>query len=95
MRVPSVDAYQKMAISKVDTTSTKAKASTAASDTGSVPNQQVAKVTISSEARQLAENSAGGVMNANKVAKLKADAETNALQFDSTKIAERMIAALG
>jgi anti-sigma28 factor (negative regulator of flagellin synthesis) len=71
------------------------KATGVAAETTSVADQQIAKVSISSEARQLATSGGQGVLNSEKVDSLKTALESNSLKFDSAKIAERMVAALG
>jgi anti-sigma28 factor (negative regulator of flagellin synthesis) len=48
-----------------------------------------------SEVRQLAPSDSQSDFDAEKVTRLKADVESKALKFDSAKVAERMVAALG
>lgn len=92
---PRLDAYQRMAISPVGGAQSPKKTNAAEADSGSVPNQQIAKVSISSEARQLAASGSQGALDTTKVAALKDAVESNSIKFDSAKIAERMVAALG
>lgn len=92
---PRLDAYQRMAISPVGGAQVSKKANAVEAEAASVSNQQIAKVSISSEARQLAASGAQGVLDADKVARLKSEVDSGQIQFDSAKIAERMVAALG
>ncbi|MGC4064308.1 MAG: flagellar biosynthesis anti-sigma factor FlgM [Polyangiaceae bacterium] len=92
---PALDAYQRMAVSKVGGTRQPQKATAADGENGGAGSQQIAKVTISSEARQLAAGATQGSMNVQKVQRLKAEVDTKSIQFDSAKIAERLVAALG
>ena len=56
---------------------------------------QVAKVSISDQARQLASSSAEGSFDAEKVARLGEQLSSGSLEFDSKQIAARMLAAIG
>jgi anti-sigma28 factor (negative regulator of flagellin synthesis) len=56
---------------------------------------QVAKVSISDQARHLAANSVEGRYDAEKVAKLGGQMSSGTLEFDSKQIAARMLAAIG
>jgi anti-sigma28 factor (negative regulator of flagellin synthesis) len=90
------NAYQRMSsVSTVAGATPQAKAPSTSKESSSDGNQQIAKVTISSEARQLAAGSAQGAYSPTKVAALKSDLDNNQLHFDSAKIAERLVAALG
>lgn len=92
---PALDAYQRMAVSQVGAPRAPQKAAATEQEATASANQQIAKVSISSEARQLAAGSSSGALDTNKVNELKAAIDSNRLQFDSTKIAERLVAALG
>jgi flagellar biosynthesis anti-sigma factor FlgM len=92
---PALDAYQRMAITQVGATRAPQKAAATEQEATASSNQQIAKVSISSEARQLAASSTQGALDPEKVNRLKAALDSNQLQFDSTKIAERLVAALG
>lgn len=92
---PALDAYQRMAVSQVGGPRPQAKPAATDKESDRVPNQQIAKVTISSEARQLAAGATQGALDPEKVNQLKAAMDSNQLEFDSTKIAERLVAALG
>jgi anti-sigma28 factor (negative regulator of flagellin synthesis) len=90
------NAYQRMSsVSTVAQATPQAKAPQTSKDAGNDGNQQIAKVTISSEARQLAAGAAQGAYNPTKVSELKNELDNNQLNFDSAKIAERLVAALG
>jgi flagellar biosynthesis anti-sigma factor FlgM len=92
---PALDAYQRMAISPVGPSrSTEKTAATTSSATAAAP-QQAAKVSISKEARMLAAGAPGAASDTEKVARLKAEVESGQAKFDSTQVAEKMIAALG
>jgi anti-sigma28 factor (negative regulator of flagellin synthesis) len=89
-------AYQRMSsVSTVSgaTSQTKAAASTPQKDTAS--DQQIAKVSISSEARLLAAGASQGALDPQKVSQLKTQLDNNQLNFDSAKIAEKLVAAIG
>jgi flagellar biosynthesis anti-sigma factor FlgM len=92
---PALDAYQRMAVTQVGAPRAPQKAAAAEQESGASANQQIAKVSISTEARQLASSTAQGVSNSAKVERLRAAIDSKELQFDSTKIAERLVAALG
>jgi anti-sigma28 factor (negative regulator of flagellin synthesis) len=92
---PALDAYQRMAVSKVGETRQSPKVNAAESENGSAASQQIAKVSISSEARQLAVGATQGSLDMHKVERLKAEVDSKSIQFDSAKIAERLVAALG
>ncbi len=89
---PTLDAYHRMAVSPVGATQSVQKPSATAESAG--PSPEVATVSISSQARELALGGAAGPSDPQKVERLKAQVESGQLQFDSTKIAERLIAAL-
>lgn len=90
---PALDAYQRMAISPVGAAGPAQQAAPALDSTGSAP--QVAKISISDQARQLAVSQAQGPYDAEKVAQLRDQANSGNLEFDSKQIAARMLAALG
>ena len=92
---PALDAYQRMAVAQVGAPNSVQKAASPEQSGATSGNQQIAKVSISSEARQLAVGGAEGVSDPEKVNRLKAALDANQLEFDSTKIAERLLAALG
>jgi anti-sigma28 factor (negative regulator of flagellin synthesis) len=92
---PALDAYQRMAVTQVGAPRATQKATATEKEAGASSDQQIAKVSISSEARQLAIGSTQGSLDPQKLGALKAAMDTNQLQFDSTKIAERLVAALG
>jgi anti-sigma28 factor (negative regulator of flagellin synthesis) len=92
---PALDAYQRMAVSQVGAARAPQKAAATEQEVKASADQQIAKVSISSEARQLAVGSAQGALDPEKVNRLKAAVDSNQIQFDSTKIAERLISALG
>lgn len=92
---PALDAYQRMAVTPVGAPRAPSPAKAAEKPTATAPDQQIAKVSISSEARQLAVGGNNSVSDPEKVQRLKAALDANQLTFDSTKIAERMIGALG
>ncbi len=91
---PALDAYQRMAISPVGAARPGQKAASPA-DVGTTSTPQVAKVTISSEARELAVGAAQGPSDPEKVAKLRAQVEAGSFQVDSHHVAKRLVAALG
>jgi flagellar biosynthesis anti-sigma factor FlgM len=90
---PALDAYQRMAVSAVGSTSQAQPAAPVAEVKSTAP--QVAKVSISDQARQLASNSANGPYDAQKVAELSDRLSNGTLEFDSKQIAARMLAAIG
>jgi len=90
---PALDAYQRMAISPVGTASPAQPAAPVAEVKSAAP--QVAKVSISDQARQLASSSAEGPFDADKVARLSEQLSSGNLEFDSKQIAARMLAAVG
>jgi flagellar biosynthesis anti-sigma factor FlgM len=90
---PALDAYQRMAISPVGAATPAQPAAPAADVKSAAP--QVAKVSISDQARQLAAGAAGGPYDAAKVAGLQDQLKSGSLEFDSKQIAARMLAALG
>jgi anti-sigma28 factor (negative regulator of flagellin synthesis) len=92
---PALDAYQRMAVSQVGGPRPQAKPAAAEKETGSVSNQHIAKVSISSEARQMATAATQGALDPDKVTRIRADMDANQMEFDSTKVAERLVAALG
>lgn len=92
---PALDAYQRMAVTQVGAARQPQKAAAIEKETGQSATGQIAKVSISTEARQLAVGSTQGALDPEKVNRLKSALDSNQLQFDSTKIAERLVAALG
>jgi flagellar biosynthesis anti-sigma factor FlgM len=92
---PALDAYQRMAVSQVGATRAPQKATQTEKEPAAGANQQIAKVSISTEARELAAGSAEGALDTDKVNRIKAAIDSNEMKFDSTKIAERLVAALG
>jgi flagellar biosynthesis anti-sigma factor FlgM len=90
---PALDAYQRMAVSAVGSTSQAQPTTPVAEVRNTAP--QVAKVSISDQARQLASNSAEGPYNAEKVARVSDQLSNGTLEFDSKQIAARMLAAIG
>jgi anti-sigma28 factor (negative regulator of flagellin synthesis) len=92
---PALDAYQRMAVTQVGAPRAPQKAAASEQETTASAHQQIAKVSISSEARQLAVGSTQGALDPDKVNRLKAALDANQIQFDSAKIAERLVAALG
>ena len=89
---PALDAYQRMAISPVGATSPAQTTAPVAEVKAAAP--QVAKVSISDQARHLASSSAEGPFNAEKVASLSERLSSGKLEFDSKQIAARMLAAV-
>lgn len=92
---PALDAYQRMAVTQIGAARAPQKAAATDKESEASANQQIAKVSISTEARQLAASGTQGAFDADKVNRLKAAIDSNQLQFDSTKIAERLVSALG
>ena len=90
---PALDAYQRMAISPVGAATPAQPAAPAADAKSTAP--QVAKVSISDQARQLAAGATDGPYDAAKVAALQDQLKSGSLEFDSKQIAARMLAALG
>lgn len=90
---PALDAYQRMAISAVGSANPAQPAAPVAEVRSAAP--QVAKVSISDQARQLATNSADGRYDSAKVARLGEQLSSGTLEFDSKQIAARMLAAIG
>jgi len=90
---PALDAYQRMAISPVGAASPAQPAAPVADQKATAP--QIAKVSISDQARQLAAGAAGGPYDAEKVARLQEQLKSGNLEFDSKQIAAHMLAALG
>ena len=91
------NAYQRMSsVSTVAGANPQAKTASTQKESGGRPQvNKIAKVTISSEARQLAAGATQGALDPQKVTQLKSQLDNNQLQFDSVKIAERLVAALG
>lgn len=92
---PALDAYQRMAVTQVGATRASPSATSAEKPAIKSGDQQIAKVSISSQARSMAASSAQGGFDVEKVERIKTALDANQLSFDSTKIAERMIRALG
>jgi flagellar biosynthesis anti-sigma factor FlgM len=90
---PALDAYQRMAISPVGAPSPAQPAAPATEARTAAP--QVAKVSISDQARQLAAGATSGPFDPEKVARLQEQIKSGSLEFDSKHIAARMLAALG
>ena len=90
---PALDAYQRMAISPVGAASPAQPTAPVADAKAAAP--EVAKVSISDQARQLASSQAQGPYDAEKVAQLRDQLSSGNLEFDSKQIAARMLAALG
>jgi len=90
---PALDAYQRMAISPVGAATPAQPTAPAADAKSAAP--QVAKVSISDQARQLATSSADGPYDSAKVAALQDQLKSGSLEFDSKQIAARMLAAIG
>jgi len=91
---PALDAYQRMAVGQVSATRSVDKPATE-HDKGQAPSPDVAKVSISAEARDLAASAAKGKLDPEKVERIQAQLKEGPLQLDSTLIAKRIIAALG
>lgn len=92
---PALDAYQRMAVSPVGAPRAASAIKVAEKTAAPGQDQQIAKVSISSEARQLAASGTSPISDPEKVQRMRAALDANQLTFDSTKIAERMIGALG
>ncbi len=90
---PALDAYQRMAVTAVGSANPAQPAAPVAEVTNAAP--QVAKVSISDQARHLATSGVDGRYDAEKVAKLSEQNASGTLEFDSKQIAARMLAALG
>lgn len=90
---PALDAYQRMAISPVGAATPAQPAAPVADAKSAAP--QIAKVSISDQARQLAAGGASGPLDTAKVARLQDQLKSGSLEFDSKQIAARMLAALG
>ncbi len=90
---PALDAYQRMAVSPVGAPGPAQPTAPVADAKGAAP--QVAKVSISDQARQLAAGQAQGPYDSEKVARLSDQLSSGSLEFDSKQIAARMLAALG
>ena len=88
---PALDAYQRMAVSAVGSTSQAQPPAPVAEVKSAAP--QVAKVSISEQARQLATSSTAGAYDAQKVQRLSEQHSNGTLEFDSKHIAARMLAA--
>jgi flagellar biosynthesis anti-sigma factor FlgM len=91
---PALDAYQRMAVAQVGATRG-APAATSMEKSSATGDEEIAKVSISSQARSMAANGAQAGLDVEKVERVRAALESNQLSFDSTRIAERMIRALG
>lgn len=90
------NAYQRMSnVSPVTGARPQAKPTPTQKETNNDPNEQIAKVSISSEARQLAVGASQGALDPQKVEQLKSQLDNNELKFDSSKIAEKLVAAIG
>ena len=89
---PALDAYQRMAVTAVASANP---AQPAAPAEASKAAPQVAKVSISDQARHLATNSVDGRYDAEKVARLSEQVASGTLELDSNQIAARLLAALG
>jgi flagellar biosynthesis anti-sigma factor FlgM len=85
-----VGAYQRMAVPAV---SGSKEAPAPAAPTGGAPAPQAAQVTISAEAKQLADG-AGPVTDAQKVSHLKDQISAGAYHVDSHRVATRLIDGL-
>jgi flagellar biosynthesis anti-sigma factor FlgM len=90
---PALDAYQRMAISPVGAAGPAQPAAPVADAKTTAP--QIAKVSISDQARQLAAGGVDAAPDAEKVASLQQQIKNGTLEFDSKQIAARMLAALG
>jgi flagellar biosynthesis anti-sigma factor FlgM len=90
---PALDAYQRMAISPVGAANPAQPAAPVADAKGTAP--QIAKVSISDQARQLAAGGVDAPSDAAKVLALQDQLKSGSLEFDSKQIAARMLAALG
>jgi flagellar biosynthesis anti-sigma factor FlgM len=87
---PALDAYQRFAVKGVSS------AQRAEGASGTAPRPQgteAAKVSISTEARELASGSEQ--VNAQKVERLKAAIEDGSFRVDATLVAQRMLDGLG
>jgi len=91
---PALDAYQRMAVGQVSATHSVDKPATE-HDRGQASSSDVAKVSISAEARDLATSAAKGKLDPEKVERIQAELKEGSLQLDSTIIARRIITALG
>ena len=88
---PALDAYQRVALTPVRPAGP---ASKAASTTGQAGSGQAAKVSISSQARELAGGSSTQV-SSQKVEALKAAVQNGSFKVDSHLVAERMLDGAG
>ncbi len=90
---PALDAYQRMAVSPVGAASPAQPAAPVADAKNA--GTQVAKVSISDQARQLAAGAADGPMDPEKVVRLQEQVNSGSFSIDSKQIAARMLTALG
>ncbi len=89
---PALDAYQRVAVTPVNPARAADKV-----DVGQQPqagNEQAAKVSISTTAKELAAGLDEG-QSADKVAQLKAQVEQGSFQVNAAEIAGQMVDALG
>lgn len=89
---PALSAYQRMAVKPISATQAAGKTEQVTHSSTPRP-QDAAKVSISSEARELA-GAAGGVRT-EKVAALKAAISDGSFKVDSTAIATRLVDEVG
>jgi negative regulator of flagellin synthesis FlgM len=87
---PALDAYHRMAVNPVSGPRPTDKV-----ESGSSAPTEAAKVTISTQARDLAAQAAGGGIDTHKVEALKAQVQQGTFQVDPKAIATRMLDELG
>lgn len=90
---PALDAYQRMAITPVGSARPVQKTNGTTETSSTAP--QVAKVSISPEARELAATGTDGTVDSEKVDRLRSQVESGTYQVNSKAVAERMLAAIG
>lgn len=91
---PALDAYQRMSVSGVSAAKTVQRPEAAKPERAPEEKQMATKVSISSQARQLA-GAAEAQINTQKVDALRSQLSTGTLKMDNTLIANRMLDALG
>ena len=87
---PALDAYQRMAVSRVSGATPAARVEPGKAEQG--PPPEAARVSISSEARDLA---AGSHVDTHKVEDLRAKVQDGSFQVDAALVARRMLDTSG
>lgn len=90
---PALDAYQRVALSPVSKVKTAAPVEAVSSPGG--PRAEAAQVTISAEARQLAQTRSGEApVDTQRVEALKSKIAEGSMKVDSRLIADRMLSQI-